>query len=124
MKFNREAILSRMTKSRLGTGTLASAAGMLPDQLQLLLLNEEASEEVGSKLVKVLGEIILAEENGSDSQKESASLPVAGVSIPIVKEKIISGEWDHEIVFQSELSQEEPRTTLLTWIRTEYEVEE
>lgn len=114
MKFDRTKISEQMLARGLGTGTLASAAGIGPDDLQRILVTQEAPKEIGTKLVEFLGKDILTDESTTQL------LPVTDHSIGAIKSLIEDGSWIPADVYKAESAQSSPRRTLITWLEEEF----
>lgn len=131
MKFDKERMLEQCEAVG-GTGKAAQRAKIRPDDMQMAIWGEEISSEIGEKLVATFGEGVrldcepekviedLPVENDAVSDTSAINLDM---SIDLIKEAVKSGEYLAADVYTAESLQEDPRSTLLSWLEKECDVE-
>ena len=124
MHFDMEKFWRKLKELGLGTGTLATRAGVLPGDVQRLIALKETTNEIGAKIVEILTTDVLAyveepEEEGRDERDEDEDPIDLSLSITKIKAKIEAGAWSVKEVMEQEQAQETPRTTLLAWLEEE-----
>jgi len=132
MHFDIEKFWRKLKQLSLGTGTLATRAGVRPDDVQKLIALGETTEEIGAKIVDVLTTDVLAYVEEPEERTEIIDkVPIEPIDISLsiskIKAKIEDGVWSAKKVLEQEQAQEMPRTTLLAWLEEElapYDTEE
>ena len=130
--FDIEKFWRKLKELKLGSGTLAERAGVLPDDVQRLVFRSYADDKIGAKIVDVLGEDVLEDslQNEDDEEEEGyadldaetdSSLAIADYSIDQIKEMIGNGEVELADVLELEKARDDPRSTLLKWIEEQLE---
>lgn len=135
MYFDMGKFWRKLKELKLGTATLGEQAGVLGSGgvLKLIALGC-IDDEIGEKIVEVLGEDVLEdslqnedgeEEDYADLDKEIDStvenFAIADYSINQIKEKIGNGEIGLGKTLRLEQAQDDPRTTLLKWLEEQLE---
>ena len=130
--FDIEKFWRKLKELKLGSGTLAERAGVLPDDVQKLVTLGCIDDEIGEKIVDILSEDVLEDSLKNDEEGEilvdpeskvdsTEAFAVVAYTINQIKEKIEKGEIGLEEVLDLEKLQDEPRTTLTTWIEEQLE---
>ena len=133
--FDIEKFWRKLKELKLGSGTLAERAGVLPDDVQRLIFRGYADDEIGEKIVDILGEDVLEdslqnedneeEEGRVDLDEEIDSIAedfaIADYTINQIKEKIENRELGLGKALRLERAQDDPRVTLLDWLKEQME---
>jgi len=143
--FDLDKFWRKLKQLNLGTGTLASTAGVRPDDVQMMIRLELAKGDVALKLLEVLGREVLAydpdeneeisdqeEVNLSDDSSTNSDATVAtndidpsGYAVNVdsseftineIKAGVADGTWTLADIAASERAAEAPRSTLLAWL--------
>lgn len=131
--FDVEKLRRKYKERGLGSASLATRAGVRNDDVQDILWRGHADDEIGKKIIDVLGEDVLEDSLKNDDEEEenyadldtkidpSTEIMIADYSIKQVKEKIGNGEIELAEALELEKAQENPRITLLKWIEEQLE---
>jgi len=123
---NKRQFLTRLYETRHGTGTIATAAGVGPDEIQALLHSEAGSEKLVGELVRVLGDSILAEVPVVEEELEEVEETVKDDGVELERKTIDElltlveeGRVSRSTVLEFENSQDRPRKTLIAALEGE-----
>lgn len=122
MKIDKEHFLARLYASGYGTGTLAQATGIPPDEIQKMIATGEAPIDQVQKIQDRIGDGWISgqiEESPVEPEPEPAAFDYSApqeVSIEELKRLVEEGSVDEARLLEAEESQEAPRITLIRWL--------
>ena len=124
--FDMDKFWMMLKQLRLGTGTLATRAGVRPDDVQKLIALEEAEADIALKILEVMGREVLAydpdgNEDAEDEEDKEPDAPIASTALTVneTKQHIAGGTLSLADALAREKKSETPRSTLITWLNEE-----